>query len=414
MGEVSRLLERQAFNQADYLELYPDLHAAFEAGKLRNLWYHYDRYGRDEKRAPLRFDAAFYQRVYPQVTAELGEGLADTPLQHFILYGKGRGYLPHAKAVRADNPAASSSRFGGLWINSADAQARIRGRLETGQITEAQAEGLHFFATNGYFILESAINAEVLDAALADFDLAHQGGIPQLRFECHKVDRGHIAWRREVNQHPAKALDIHFFSRPIRNLIFSRKVTDFLGLLFESKALASQTLGILRGSAQEGRRIPPYVPYTLARSFVASWIALEDVTLGAGELFYYVGSHRLDDFLYQGKYKSMSEARRLAGPEGLQQQAHEHIATLEALPRQLGMKKQQFAAKRGDVLIRHADLIHGGNLVSTEATRKSVVTHYCPKYTWYRCLLESQRVGYYDHDGHWFTTGHYTSFDPFD
>ena len=413
MRELQKLLERQAFNPSDYLEFNPDLRAAFDSGKLKVPWNDYDRHGRDEKRAPLRFDAAFYQRAYPQVATDLRNGLAETPLQHFILFGKGRGYLPHPKADRADNPAAPSSRFGGLWIDAADAQARILGRLDIGMINPTQAEQLSFFAANGYVILERAIADDVLLAALADFDLAYAGKIPQLLFECHAVDRGHIAWRPEVNQHPAKALDIHFFSRPIRNLVFSPKIAEFLRMIFENMALASQTLGFLRGSAQEGHQDSAYVPYTLARSFAASWIALEDVTLGAGELFYYAGSHRLEDFLYQGKYKSMSEARRLAGPEGLQQQGREHVTALEALPKQFGLTKQQFAARRGDVLIWHADLIHGGNPVSQDITRKSVVTHYCPKHI-VPLFSEQQQVRYFDHGGHLFTTSHYPQLDPFD
>ena len=32
--------------------------------------------------------------------------------------------------------------------------------------------------------------------------------------------------------------------------------------------------------------------------------------MGAGELFYYPGSHRFPDFLYGGRYKSIVEAAR--------------------------------------------------------------------------------------------------------
>ena len=101
----------------------------------------------------------------PQVAAELRQGRAETPLQHFVLYGRGRGYLPHPKAVRAANPAAAASRFGGLWIDAGDAEAKIQGRQETGLLTDAQAERLRFFATNGYVILERAVEEPVLEAA---------------------------------------------------------------------------------------------------------------------------------------------------------------------------------------------------------------------------------------------------------
>ena len=148
----------------------------------------------------------------------------------------------------------------------------------------------------------------------------------------------------------------------------------------EAKALASQTLGFLRGSAQESHQDSAYVPYTLGRSFAASWIALEDVTLGAGELNYWVGSHQLDDFLYDGIYKSVAEAQRMNGLGSYGQQVGEHVASLGRRAAAAGLRNERFAARRGDVLIWHADLVHGGNPVSKDITRKSVVTHYCPKY----------------------------------
>ena len=44
-----------------------------------------------------------------------------------------------------------------------------------------------------------------------------------------------------------------------------------------------------------------------------------------------------------------------------------------------GLSIQRFQAKKGDVLIWAAGLMHGGSLVEQPArTRKSLVTHYCP------------------------------------
>ena len=90
------------------------------------------------------------------------------------------------------------------------------------------------------------------DKAALDLDRAYAGGFPDLKFQCHRVTRDHIHWQPEINPHPAKALDIHHFSPAIRDLMFADAIAEFLGLIFDSKAFASQTLGFLRGSAQEG------------------------------------------------------------------------------------------------------------------------------------------------------------------
>ena len=234
-----------------------------------------------------------------------------------------------------------------------------------------------------------------------------------LRFECGEITGGRqaIPWQSEINQYPAKALDIHYFSAAIRDLIFAPAVVAFLGLIFENRAFASQTLGFLRGSAQEGHQDSAYVSYTIPRQFAASWIALEDVTAGAGELFYYPGSHKLEDFLYGGRYKSIHEMRRTTSADFPQETVRQHVESLKARAARRGICKVTFAAKKGDALIWHADLVHGGNPVSKTITRKSIVTHYCPTHL-SPLFAEDRALKLYRHGGHRFTSGYYRTFDP--
>ncbi|MFN2624275.1 MAG: phytanoyl-CoA dioxygenase family protein, partial [Chthoniobacterales bacterium] len=119
---------------------------------------------------------------------------------------------------------------------------------------------------------------------------------------------------------------MHWVSDPIRDLIFAPKVLSFLHLIFERRVLASQSLGFWRGSAQEGHQDSAYVNYSLPMQFAASWIALEDVQEGAGELFYHVGSHRMAEHLYRGKFKGLADAERAgADPDFLNNQIKAHI-----------------------------------------------------------------------------------------
>ncbi len=408
-----KLAELRAFDPEAYCQQYPDIARAVAEGKLRDPWEHYDRRGRTEGRALCIFDQAFYLRAYPGVAEAIAGGLAETPLQHYVLYGRARGYLPNPKAVRPSNAAAPASPFGGLWIDEADAADRIKGRLETGQITERQASLLEFFLNNGYVILPSAIEAPMIEAARADLDRAYSGGYESLRFNAHAVASEPITWRPGVEAGPAKALDVHHFSPAVRRLMFASPIAEFLGLIFDGRTMASQTLGFLRGSAQGSHQDSAYVVYTLPRQFAASWVALEDVTIGAGELFYYPGSHHLPDFLYSGRYKSVSEARRMGVDRGeVDAQERRHAQSLDGLAERFGLSKQVFAAKQGDVLIWHADLIHGGHEVSREITRKSIVTHYCPKQL-APLFCEKQRyVAFHDHGGHLYTNSHYPGVAP--
>jgi len=298
------------------------------------------------------------------------------------------------------------SPFGGLWPDQPNAPDIIQGKLDIGQITDIQAERLRFWLRNGYVILENAIPKSVVDRAARDLDRAYAGAFPELKFECHSVTPEQVPWRSEMNAHPAKALDIHHFSPAVRDLMFADAIGEFLGLIFESKALASQTLGFLRGSAQEGHQDSAYVAYTIPRQFTATWAALEDVTLGAGELFYYPGSHRFEDFVYRDHFKSVSEAQRMTGDTAFREDVERHVRSLVERAEQRGIPKMPFAAKKGDVLVWHADLVHGGNPVSRQTTRKSIVTHYCPKHL-SPLFSENVRTRLWEHSGHHYTTSHY-------
>jgi phytanoyl-CoA hydroxylase len=325
------------------------------------------------------FDSNFYLQSYPIVARELSRGDVSSPLEHYQTIGKGRGYLASPLAERHYNADATTSTFGGLWPDHTMAPETLQRKLDSREITSEQAQQLTEWMRDGYTVLKNSISDRDLDAAVADLDKAYSGGFEKALFECPKLNgKSNISWKPEVKEYNAKVLDLHHFSAAMRRIMFSPVIAEFLKLIFESNAFAAQTLGFWRGSGQEGHQDSAYVPFTLPRNFAATWIALEDVTLGAGELFYYVGSHKFPDFLYGGKHKSIAEAERL-GYTVQRQEIEAHVASLIKRASETNIDKTVFTAKRGDVLVWHADLVHGGNPVSKAITRKSFVTHYCPK-----------------------------------
>ena len=333
------LSDRDQFDEVAYLRLYPDIAKAIAEGSEPGAWQHYDRHGRREGRKANDFDAEFYLRAYPAAQQEIAAGLAETAFEHYRRFGRFRGFVANVKAPRPADAAAMTSRFGGLWPDLPNASDLIEGKLEIGQITERQAEKLTFWMNNGYVILENAIPSPLVDKGALDLERAYAGGFPDLNFECHAVAPDHIHWQPEINAHPAKALDIHHFSPAVRDLMFADAIAEFLGVIFESKAFASQTLGFLRGSAQEGHQDSAYVPYTIPRQFAATWIALEDVTIGAGELFYYPGSHRFEDFVYKDQFKSVHEAQRVTGERPLASRSNTTFARWRNAPHSVALPR---------------------------------------------------------------------------
>ena len=369
------------FDEDYYLSVNPDVLQGIRDGDFVDGYHHYRLHGREERRvcAP-EFDAAWYARVYPMVARDIDQGRARDMWDHWRRIGRYRGYLPNPTAPRPDDPSRMRARFGGLWTDAPDAMDIIAGRLSIGTLDEHDAALLTHWAEHGYVVLPRAIPDHLLDAARTEIDRAYQGGFPSLLFQCQSVSPNDIPWLPEINTRPAKALDLHWLSLPIRELIFAAPIVRFLQLLFERKPLASQSLGFLRGVDQPAHQDTAYVVYSHARRFAASWIALEDVSEAAGDSFYYPGSQTFRDFVYADKHKSLHEALRMniAGGTSFREAEDQHSRTLIRTAEEAHLPERRLVAKAGDVLMSHADLVHGGTPGSGDATRRSVITHYCP------------------------------------
>jgi ectoine hydroxylase-related dioxygenase (phytanoyl-CoA dioxygenase family) len=117
--------------------------------------------------------------------------------------------------------------------------------------------------------------------------------------------------------------------------------------------------------------------------FAGCWVALEDVKPGSGELEYYPGSHKFEEFLWNGRNKLMP-------PDD-----PDHAKYLEQLHTQAkahGCERKRFNPRKGDALLWAADLAHGGALQTTPGlTRRSLVTHMCPEEDKPQYFLETER-----------------------
>jgi ectoine hydroxylase-related dioxygenase (phytanoyl-CoA dioxygenase family) len=104
---------------------------------------------------------------------------------------------------------------------------------------------------------------------------------------------------------------------------------------------------------------------------IAIWIALEDIKEEQGALFYYPGSHKLP-YILNDEFNSGSSYFRLGANsyKAYEDRIEDEIKTQ-------GLQKKVLEAKKGDVLIWHANLLHGGSAITKPgSTRKSMVFHY--------------------------------------
>jgi ectoine hydroxylase-related dioxygenase (phytanoyl-CoA dioxygenase family) len=207
-------------------------------------------------------------------------------------------------------------------------------------------------------------------------------------------------------------LDIHHLSRPLRQAILAPAVTDFLGLLFDSPVLLAESQGFLRDPTTGPRQDSAIAGFSPPHHFVSAWIALEDADPATGAPFVCPGSHRLPDFLFAGRYKSMQEARR-AGHADLSRDCARHAALLAAAAGPDGFETLDLRPAAGSVVIRHPDLVHGGTPPEAMATRRGLAARLCPRYAM-PLYAERLAVRPRPHDGHGTMTGIYPELELLD
>jgi phytanoyl-CoA hydroxylase len=269
--------------------------------------------------------------------------------------------------------ATFRSRFGGLWTDLSNARDVIEGKVSLGWISTEEGELLKKWLDDGFVILPQAVPHDLIDDLDADVEKIWRGTSPYRCFvEFSSMEGGVIhPAGPEFKDKRAKVLDAYLHLESARRVIFSPGILRFISLLFERPILAFQSLYFRWGSRQAIHQDTAFVKVSSPLEFVASWIALEDIRPGSGELEYYKGSHNLDEYLFEGRHKWMPTK----SPE--HDRYHE---SLHEKSRALGLERLAFAPKKGDVLVWSADLAHGGSHRVTEGiTRKSIVTHYCPQ-----------------------------------
>ncbi|EGY01066.1 phytanoyl-CoA dioxygenase [Nitrospirillum viridazoti Y2] len=261
------------------------------------------------------------------------------------------------------------SQFGGLWVDQRDQLAVAQGLAALANPIDRQR--VEHFIRYGYVVIENAVPHAVIDAYLAEYDRASQTGELMMEVPFH----GRRTYDATVRAKPGvKVLDTGMVLPSGHDLCFAPAVAQFLKLLFKEPALAFQTLHFEMGSTQAIHQDTAYVVVDKSPlHLVATWLALEDIASGSGELVYYAGGHRLPETVYADGRKHWNHEKDGNPPHDA------HLANLRQWAQERGLPMQQFLPKKGDVLFWHADLPHGGNQITVPGrTRKSLVTHYCP------------------------------------
>jgi Phytanoyl-CoA dioxygenase (PhyH) len=267
-----------------------------------------------------------------------------------------------------------------LWLDRPDAGERVEAARRRGRLSAAEAENLRRFSEEGYLTfaldLPDRLYAEVDQAV----DRLWREKPARVAYAYHSQLRPFAFADEAAERKPSyRIADLHAYSAAALDLYLDPEVFRWVDLILGEAPVATQSLTFEFGSQQALHRDPVFVQTRPPSHLVAAWIALEDIDPRSGPLVYVPGSHRLPYYQFApGEHRF--DHRYHGVPE---------IRAMEEFDRQnfmaAGMEVRPFTPRRGEVLIWHHSLLHGGSASEDlERTRKSFVVHFSTRRTFTR------------------------------
>ena len=252
------------------------------------------------------------------------------------------------------------------WLDRSDALERIEAKLHAQEITPDQAQQCRHWVSDGYIIIEKLFDQETLNAVWDAYQQA--------------VDAGRIGLNAEPagegDPYPGRYLNPHKKTGAFCRILKHAGLLNWIRLLMEREPKTLQTITAHKGS-QQGVHSDSIHMTTYPLGYLsAAWIAFEDIHPDSGPLVFYPGSHRFPYVFSKDVGIAVGDFKR-DGYRSYEQKYEPYIQKLIAETR---AQPKYFHARAGDVLIWHANLLHGGSKrQNLQLSRKSLVCHFFVK-----------------------------------
>jgi Phytanoyl-CoA dioxygenase (PhyH) len=248
------------------------------------------------------------------------------------------------------------------WLDRPDAAEAIARKLAAGEITEREAALARDWLRDGVVLLERYADPARLDALWAAYERALAAGAV--------TPDGPAT---EADPLPGRTLNPHFAVPEIDALLRDPSLVEPVSMLLGAEALPFQTIMGHKGSEQRAHSDAIHMTTYPLGYLAAAWIALEDIGEDCGPLVYYPGSHRLP-YVFSHDVGISADDFREVGYLAYMQRYEPRIAELIA---EHGLEPRTFTARKGDVLLWHANILHGGSpRARAGSSRRALVCHY--------------------------------------
>lgn len=237
------------------------------------------------------------------------------------------------------------------------------------------------FDQNGYLILKAFFDDSVCDRITQEAEQFYASkGVPS----------------RNAN----RTMDFHQESPTAKAALNDARLMQVIAAILGAEPVFLQSIYFNRGSEQTAHSDYIYMSTEPDFHLCGVWVACEDVTDSAGPLIYYPGSHKIPiqnvaqyyaEHIERLREKVRTHEAELQGIyRERMQMSKETLVTCFFYDRWLSKindslvrgnyVKDEFLPSKGDVIIWHANLVHGGSAIKDpQRTRKSLVGHFLTK-----------------------------------
>jgi phytanoyl-CoA hydroxylase len=247
-----------------------------------------------------------------------------------------------------------------LWTDKPDWITHLRALAATGHINQADADQLAHFADHGWLLMEGAIEPEFVDTLVDDIRKVHShpGYFATTDFRngrSHKLNGNQPDARESI-------FDLYVNLQSSRHVCMHPWIVRFLSLVFQAKVLAFQQLLFQVTNGHRWHQDAAFVVVDTPTLLSATWIVLQDIQKGSGELAYCDRSHRLPHYIFSNNRKHNDG------------DTTDYPRDIETACKARQLARRRLLAKKGDVFFWTADLAHRSHpLVHCRGTR-----HGCP------------------------------------
>jgi hypothetical protein len=274
------------------------------------------------------------------------------------------------------------------WFDRPDADRRA---TEIAAEHDVDATVLERWVRDGYVVIDGGIDEGSIDDMVDTLDRLWEAPVPiegltllDLRTspdasprdyphaELLSLDRDtRLAMRTHSNW---RVHGFHYVYQAAHRIFNDPRLRALVAAILDRPVQPIAAINFMRGSEQALHQDMAVFHIYPHNHLVGAWIACEEVGAAAGPLVLYRGSHRTP--LYPGFTDYPQTNLRTVTDE--QAAAYDRWVEAQALR----YEREEFHARKGQILLWHGMLIHGGAPVRHATTsRKSMVLHYASRGT---------------------------------